>query len=727
MIRLSIRRPVAVAMVYTSVALLGVAAWWNVPVEHMPDATFPRFTVQVSWPGSSPEAMEARVTSPIEAAVQQTKGVVDITSTTTEGRASIVVDFAREVDTDFVRLELSERMAGLEPELPGGVSSIAITPYVPAAIEAQATSPLLEYVFTGPLMTEALRLHLDAVVVPELLQLRGISDVEVSAGRNRVLEIELDPVRIAALGITVMQARQAVASLDLLMHVGGVRAEDLEWPVTIRNRPETVREVREAILPLAGGRSASTPVRLVDVATIRETFEDPESYYRIDRGPAINMRIHRERGTNAVRLAGVVEARLAELERMNPPGTRFELIRNQAELINREFTELRNRALIAIGVIFSVLLLFLRSFRTAVVVFSTIVFAILISLNLIYFGGMSLNLMTMMGLALGFGLIVDNAIVVLENIFRKWEGGTDPVGASEKGARDVVLPILTATFTTLVVFIPFLYFQGELRIVYLPLVAVVALTLMASLFVAFTFVPSLTSRLLRRRGRPLHGVAPSGSGEPAEVTALPGERPGGTDTHRILGCREHRRRCTSDSMRACSAMSCGFPGRRWRSPPSAWVRAGSSSTRTFLEACCSAVAAAWSVRGWTCRSRCLAARTWSAWTTSPAISRSASRGWSRWSASRPGSPPHARASGSTFPKSSSSRPFRSRSRSGCATSASASRVPRCVCSGRGPRSTAAPWRCPRCGSRCSATTTSTWAESPRISAGGCRSTAGSWK
>jgi HAE1 family hydrophobic/amphiphilic exporter-1 len=151
---------------------------------------------------------------------------------------------------------------------------------------------------------------------------------------------------------------------------------------------------------------------------------------------------------------------------------------------------------VAAVVIFLVLLLFLRSFRSAGVVFATIAFSVLIALNLIYFGGLSLNLLTLMGLAMGFGLIVDNSIVVLENIYRRWQRGEAPLRASEEGARQVVLPILAATATTLIVFVPFVYLQGELRIFYVPLAIVVGLTLLASLFVAFTFIPALAGRIL---------------------------------------------------------------------------------------------------------------------------------------------------------------------------------------------------------------------------------------
>ncbi|MEX0843523.1 MAG: efflux RND transporter permease subunit, partial [Gemmatimonadota bacterium] len=172
------------------------------------------------------------------------------------------------------------------------------------------------------------------------------------------------------------------------------------------------------------------------------------------------------------------------------------LVRDQSEEVRAELSDLTNRAAIAAFVIFLVLLGFLRSFRSAGIIFATIVFSVLIALNLVYFGGLSLNLLTLMGLALGFGLIVDNSIVVLENIFRQWEQGLAPEQAAEKGARDVVLPIFASTATTCIVFVPFLYLQGELRIYYLPLAVVVGLTLVASIFVAFTFIPALAARLL---------------------------------------------------------------------------------------------------------------------------------------------------------------------------------------------------------------------------------------
>ena len=499
MIRSVIRRPVAVTMVYVSVALLGVAAWRNISVEVLPDVSFPQLTVSFSWPGASPETVEAFATSPVESVIQRVKGVETVTSTSQEGSAAITVLFERDTDMDFARLDLIEQLATLEEELPNGVTPMRIQAYVPREFADQANRPFLSYTYTGPFLIEALRRHLDDVVVPEILQIRGVSEVRVDGGRARLLEIELDPERIAALGLRPQQVVSAVQGLDLVRDAGAVRQGGMQWAVTIRTRPVSAADFRATILLQAGpGNARQGPIRLEDVGEVRDAFEEPRSHYRINGSPAVGFTVRKEYGTNTIRLAEAVKARIAELEQLHLPGSELILDDDQSVEIRRQLTDLRTRGLIAAGVIFLVLLGFFRSFRTAGIVFATIAFSILISLNLIYFGGLTLNMLTLMGLALGFGLIVDNSIVVLENIVRKWQEGASPETAAEQGARNVVLPILASTLTTLIVFLPFLYMQGELRIYYLPLAVVVGLTLIASIFVAFTFIPALAARMLGR-------------------------------------------------------------------------------------------------------------------------------------------------------------------------------------------------------------------------------------
>ncbi|MEX1999958.1 MAG: efflux RND transporter permease subunit, partial [Gemmatimonadales bacterium] len=496
MIRLFIKRPVAVSMLYMAVALLGVAAWRNIPIELLPDTDLPRLSVRAQLRGASPEVTEAFVTSPLEGAVQQVRGVEKITSTSSEqfgsGVATLEVEFGRDTDMEFARLELSERLAALEEDLPVGTFGPTVQPYVPQEFREQQ-QPFMTYTVTGPFTLETLRQWVEDVVAPDLTQIDGVAVVDVSGGRARLLEIELDEPRIQALGLTLATVRRRVQELEYVREAGAVMEAGTLRTLAIRETAQSADDLRQIILFSDQGRL----VRLNDVAVVRHTFEDARSLYRIDRRPAVSFEVVRGNRANAVAVADRVKERIAAIEPSVPQGVRMILDNDQSEDIRTTLSDLRTRAMVSGAVIFAVLLLFLSSFRSAAIVFMTIAFSILIALNLMYFGGFTLNVLTLMGLAMGFGLIVDNAIVVLENIWRKRQrGDTDPAHAAETGAREVVLPILAATATTVIVFIPFVYLQGELRAYYMPLALVVGMGLAASLFVAFTFIPSLAVRIL---------------------------------------------------------------------------------------------------------------------------------------------------------------------------------------------------------------------------------------
>jgi hydrophobic/amphiphilic exporter-1 (mainly G- bacteria), HAE1 family len=501
MIRALLQRPIAVSMLYLCVAALGVAAFRNIPLELLPDTSLPRLTVSVAWPGTSPEVVEAFVTAPLEAAIQQVRGVERIASRSREGAASIDVEFARETDMDFARLELSERLGSIETELPVGVRPPLIEMYVPDEFREQLQS-VLAYTITGPYTLEHLRQYAEDHILPELYRVDGVGGIQLDGARARVLEVELDEQRIQALGLRLQQVSARIAQMEIVREAGRVTTpRGLQHTLAVRQRAETADDVRALPLLVDRGRV----VRVGDVGRVYETFEEEQRHFRIDGHPAVGMELFREHRANTVVMADRVKERLAQLAATLPPGVRITLERDQSIEIRRQLSDLRNRAAIAAVIVLLVLLAFLRSLRAAVIVFATVAFAVLITINIIYFGGLSLNLLTLMGLAMGFGLVVDNAIVVLENIYRRRRRGEPAFEAAERGTTEVMLPILAATATTVVVLIPFVYLQGELRIYYVPLAIVVGLSLVASLFVAFTFVPSLGAKLLGRV-RPRSGV-----------------------------------------------------------------------------------------------------------------------------------------------------------------------------------------------------------------------------
>jgi hydrophobic/amphiphilic exporter-1 (mainly G- bacteria), HAE1 family len=322
-----------------------------------------------------------------------------------------------------------------------------------------------------------------------------VAGVQAFGGRARVLEIALDERRILALGLTPDAVRVAVRGLEDVREAGRVEQGGTQYAVAIREYAGSAERIRR--LPLLTDRGRL--VRLEDVATVRDTYEQPRSLYRIDGQPAVSFQVVKETGTNVVQAADRVKAAVAGIQPRLPGGGRLILDEDESEGVRTQLTDLGGRAASAAAIVFFVLFLFLRSFRSAAIVFASIAFAALITLNLVYFGGLTLNLLTLMGLAMGFGLVIDNAVVVLENVYRHARTSPDAPTAAERGAREMVLPVLAATLTTIIVFIPFVYLQGEVRLYYVPLAIVVGFTNLASLLVTFTFTPALAGRLLGSR------------------------------------------------------------------------------------------------------------------------------------------------------------------------------------------------------------------------------------
>ncbi len=492
MISTSYRRPVAIAMVYVAVGLLGLRAWVDIPIELFPNTRMPQLIITGTWRGASPETVEAFLASPVEGAVQLVQGVERVVSESSEGRTRIDAYFNHDTDMNFARLDLSERLRVLEEtRIPAG-ARISVQHFVPREFQRGS---LLEYTFTGALTLGALREHLDDVVVPELTRVQGVSQAQAIGGLERMIEIEIDREAMAGLGVSANEVTGVLNRLDLRGVAGAVREGDSEWTVTIRNRPASALDIEDAIVRADRDRT----VRIRDIATVRDTWEDITSHFRINNRPAVSLRIDREISANSVRVADAVKERMEELQARNPPNTGFILVRDESAEIRRQMSDMRSRVYLSAIVIFAVLLIFLRSIRPAVVVFATIAFSELIALNFIYFGGLSLNLLTLMGLAMGFGLVVDNSIVVLENIYRRWQQGSSREEATRRGASRVVLAIIAATGTNLIVLVPFVYFQDDQRLYYLPLALAVGLTLLASVLVAFSFIPALAARILPAR------------------------------------------------------------------------------------------------------------------------------------------------------------------------------------------------------------------------------------
>jgi len=514
-IDLAIRRPVATAAIYVALFALGAYSFRLIPVEDVPDTSFPQLIVTADWNGASPEALEAFVTAPLEAVIQQVSGVERIVSTSEAdqrgggSQARITVDFERETRMEFARLELSERISSIRDELPPGVRP-TVSEYVPDEF-AEETRRFVDYALTGPYTSARLGQIAEEEIEPAIRGISGVSAVTTSGAERREIAVELDRGKLEALGLRPEQVRARIFELSSPRAPGSVELDGKQLAIAVRTRALEVDDIGDMIV-LA---RADAPVRVRDLGRVRDQTEELRQLWRINGEPTITIRVNRQSGTNAVKLAERVRTRMDALGATLPDGARLELQYDQSENIETQLTDLRLRAIAAAIVIFLVLMLFLRSLGAVLIVFATIGFSVLIAINLLYLGGFSLNLLTLAGLAWGFGLVVDNGIVVLENVERHRGMGKPPDRAASDGARQVVLPVLAATLTTAIVLVPFLFLQGELRVYYLPLSFAVGFSILASLFVAFTFVPALAARVRRIGPDDPAAGAPAGGAERA--------------------------------------------------------------------------------------------------------------------------------------------------------------------------------------------------------------------
>ena len=499
MIDLSIRRPIATAAIYVALMALGAYSFRLIPVELLPDVDYPQLTVSANWAGASPETMEAFVTAQLEGAAQQVGGVRKITSTSsanargTGSSATVDIEFERDARMDFARLALSERINALRDELPPGVVP-SVQPYTPPEF-AEEDQRFLSYMMRGSYTEARLAQIAEEEVRPAIESVDGVSGVVVFGSREREVAIELDRDRLEALGLRPAQVTARIAELSEIRAPGSLVLEGRQYSLAVRTRVESVSELETLVVD----QRPEGPILLRDIGTVRERIADPTSYFRINGQPTIFIEVRRETGTNAVGVAGEVKQVVERLAERMPPTVALELDADESREIGKQLTDLRLRAVAAAVVIFLVLMLFVRSLGAVLIVFATIGFSTLIAINLLFLGGFSLNVLTLAGLAWGFGLIVDNGIVVLENVERHSAAGEPPAEAARRGARQVALPVVAATATTAIVLVPFLFMQGDLRLYYLPLGFAVGFSIFASLFVAFTFVPTMTSRLYARR------------------------------------------------------------------------------------------------------------------------------------------------------------------------------------------------------------------------------------
>lgn len=483
--RVAVHRPILSLMVSLIVLTLGGVALLRLPVDLMPDITAPTLSVSTEYENADPEIVEELITRPIEEALSAVPGVLDVSSVSTEGQSSVRVSFEWGTDLDAAANDIRDRLDRVIPHLPTEANRPSLRKF------DMASFPVMILGASSRLDPVQLRRLIDDQIKYRLERVPGVAAVDVRGGLEREIQVNINPEKIKALGIPLNQIVARIKAANVMLPAGSLETGTYE--VTLRTSGEftDLDQLRDTVIAVRNQAN----VRLKDIATIEDTWQKETRIIRMDGQPGIRIAINKQSGMNTVQVAEKVLAEIASIDQ-ELPQIRLTPIIDTSDYINRSITNVGSSALYGGFFAVLILLLFLRNLRSTLIIAVAIPLSIIATFVLIFFGGFTLNLMTLGGLALGVGMLVDNAIVVLENIYRLRENQLPPETAAIQGATEVTAAIIASTLTTLVVFLPMIFMRGMAGIMFQQLAYVICFALFCSLIVALTLIPMLASRFL---------------------------------------------------------------------------------------------------------------------------------------------------------------------------------------------------------------------------------------
>ena len=484
--RFSVARPVFTIMLVLIVLILGGVALVRLPIDLMPDITNPTFTISCIYENASPEEIETLVTRPIEQALAAVPGVEEVNSSSVEGRANVRVTFAWGTDLDAAANDIRDRLDRVAPRLPDEAERPVLRKF------DMASFPILFLGVSSELSDIQLRRVVEDQIQYRIERVPGVAAVDIWGGLQREVHVNLLPEKVKALGLPLDQVLQKIRDANINIPAGTIDRGNLEITVRTPGEYTDLEQLRGCVVAVRDG----TPIRLDQVAEVVDTHQKQNSRIRINGKNGLRLAVNKQSGRNTVEVAkGVLE----EIERVNldMPMLRVTSIVDTSDYIRRSISNVGSAAMYGGVLAIGVLLVFLRNIRSTIVIATAIPISIVATFALIYFRGYTLNLMTLGGLALGVGMLLDNSIVVLENIFRlRTEKGQGVREAAIHGADEVGAAVVASTLTTVVVFLPLVFMRGMSGVMFKQLAAVIGFALLCSLAVALTLVPMLTARVL---------------------------------------------------------------------------------------------------------------------------------------------------------------------------------------------------------------------------------------
>ncbi len=485
---LCVKRPVFATMLIMALVVVGWFSYDRLGLDLLPKIDRPQITITTRLAGASPEEMETQVTKLIEEAVNTISGLEELRSATTEGNSRITAVFALERDSDAAAQDVRDKISLILAKFPKDTDPPIVEKFDPDS------APILGIVVSARRDPREITEFVDKRIKQPLETIAGVGSITFVGDRRREIQVVLDPRKLASYGIGVDQVRQALARQNLEVPGGRVTFGESEKVLRTMGRVRTADDFNDVILAVRG----TAPIRVRDVGTVVDGVEEPRTLSRFNGERAISLLVRKQSGTNTVKVVEGVKASLRRIAATLPPDFNVRTVRDQSRFIRRSFEEVQTHMVLGGVLAALVVLFFIRNLRSAIIAAISIPTSIIATFTIMRALDFTLNNMTMLALSLSTGIVIDDALVVLENIYRYVEEeGRSPMEAAVEATREIGLAVMATTLSLVVIFLPVAFMQGRIGRLFFQFGITAACAILVSLLVAFTLTPMLCSRFLK--------------------------------------------------------------------------------------------------------------------------------------------------------------------------------------------------------------------------------------
>jgi HAE1 family hydrophobic/amphiphilic exporter-1 len=482
---IAIKRPVFTVMVAFGLIVLGLMGLSRLGTDLFPDVSFPVVTVTVVYPGAAPAEVENLVTKPLEDDIVSLNGIDRVMSNSREGVSTVIALFKLGVNIEEATTQVRERVARNRMKLPADILEPSV-----GRLDTNA-APVIVYTVRGKRSLNELRKFVDDVVRPELEQVDGVAKVSVNGGADREFHVNLDQARLDALRLSTDRVVQALRLGGLTVPAGKVTQDTQDIAIRTVGDLKGVEDLRALVVAT---RDDGSEVRLRDVGTVDDAFEELKSRIFVNGQEAVSFEVIKQSGRNTMAVAEGIRKKVEQMEKSWPDEMRAALITNQATHIQENAHEVEIAIVFGGAMAILIILLFMLDLRSTLISAVALPTSVIATFFLMYALGYTLNMMTLLGLSLAIGLLIDDAVVVRENIFKHLERGVPPMQAALQGTQEIALAVMATTFTVVAVFLPVAFMDGIVGQFFKQFGVTVSASVLISLLVAFTLDPMLSSR-----------------------------------------------------------------------------------------------------------------------------------------------------------------------------------------------------------------------------------------